>query len=849
MPAIPPHRVGPQNSRPYAMDYQCLNIAQKHIQSRAPHNKYFEVPRNVSSIFTGREDICRDLQERCLPSDPPSAQKTQKRFVLHGLGGSGKTQICLKFAQDHRERYDSRYLIINNMAVSVRVSASRSILFCGTLRFAQVAYTPKAIQLFFHVTSEFVQCFQALPLTLSSFYGVFFIDASSASRAEQGFSAMAERCQVGKRMDDFKRWLTNLVEDWLLIIDNADDPSLDILQYFPTGCRGTVVVTTRNRDCAIHATVGSRDIGAMDFGEAISLLLKASGEQETETLRGRALPVVEILWSLALAIVQAGAVIRQKLFTFEEYCHAYSTRRKELHKFRSTQASSDYKFTVYTTWEVSRESIRAIANGVNATEEASQNATNALELLNFFGFCHFDDIWDEFFRLAWENMPEWSISGWWETNILQILRQDQRPEKWDPSRFRQAMSLLSSYSLIEWSEHRVSLHPLVHSWIRDSLNKPEQLRHWTSSVSTLAMMISTYKEQPYSLYKRLMPHVQSCLGVRDLRELLIEDGFAYVRASITYHLFTVYAQCFQPGEILLLTESAVEYTRKILGDEETLTWITVGNNAWAHNQLHQYQETIDKLSTRAEVFLSSPSLLTRPIACAIYRLISAYNNSQLTKQALKLGEKLVPLCIEDLGEKDEFTCGVIQELARSYSDIGRTNEAVELCESVVNRQKTFLSDKDDILLRSKYLLAVRYISTGRYHKAVDILRHVVKIRKKVFGDDNIDTLISQAELAKAYNNLGQPGTGIPLLVTAIGVGEKARLLNAGLQAWRITLARCQANEAKELWKNGTKPFRPEVVISLLVEAIQSGEKNGLLDAELQGWRRDLAAFQAHKADC
>ena len=132
-------------------------------------------------------------------------------------------------------------------------------------------------------------------------------------------------------MEDFKRWLSNLADDWLLIIDNADDPSLDVLQYLPTGCRGTVVITTRNRDCRVHATVGSCEIGQMGREEAITLLLKASGEQEADTsLRSRALPVVETLWSLALAIIQAGAVIRQKLYNFEEYCSAYKTRRKEL---------------------------------------------------------------------------------------------------------------------------------------------------------------------------------------------------------------------------------------------------------------------------------------------------------------------------------------------------------------------------------------------------------------------------------------------------------------------------------------------------------------------------------------
>ena len=265
-------------------------------------------------------------------------------------------------------------------------------------------------------------------------------------------------------MDDFKRWLTNLAENWLLLIDNADDPSLDILQYFPPGCRGTVIVTSRNPECETHATVGSRDVGAMDREEAISLLLKASGEQETDSsLRIRALPVVETLWSLALAIIQAGALIRQKLYTFEEYCNAYNTRRKELLSFRPVQASSDYKFTVYTTWEVSTESIKAVADGGNATQEASRSATNALEFLTFFGFCHFDDIWEEFFKVAWKAFPNLSAFPWWRSNILQTLRED-RPPEWDPLPFRQAMSLLSSYSLIQWSDLRVSLHPLVHSY-------------------------------------------------------------------------------------------------------------------------------------------------------------------------------------------------------------------------------------------------------------------------------------------------------------------------------------------------------------------------------------------------
>ena len=684
------------------------------------------------------------------------------------------------------------------------------------------------------------------PLTLSSFYGVFFIDASSASRAEQGFSAMAERCQVGKSMDDFKRWLTNLAEDWLLIIDNADDPSLDILPYFPPSCRGTIIITTRNPDCKIHATVGSRNIGAMDREEAISLLLKASGEQETDfSLRPQALPVVETLWSSALAIIQAGALIRQKLYDFEDYCNAYNTHRKELLSFRPAQASSDYDFTVYTTWEVSKESIRAIANGRDATQEASQTAINALDLLTLFGFCHFDDIWEDFLQVAWEEFPKLSAFPWWRSNILQILRED-RPPEWDPFPFRQAMSLLSSYSLIQWSDLRVSLHPLVHSWIRDSLVEEAQLRHWTSSLTNLALM-GGESGQSYEYHRRLMPHIQACLGVRDLKYLLIDDTLVIERAHITSYLLDVYSHCHQTGESLRLSESAWEYTRKSLGDRHDLTWTFMDHNISAHNCLGQYQETINKVETWAEDFSSAPSPVTSTVTVSIMsQLMEAYNNLKHTKKASELGEKLLPLCIDNRGEDDATTCGVMHELAHSYTGVGRWVEAAELGKRAIGRQETFLIDDDPIFLSSKHELAVMYIEMGLYHEAIDILRHVVEKRKIVLANDHPDTLYSQVMLATAYDGLDQPGAGIPLLVHAIGLGEKSGVPDAELQFWKRRLARFRADEAYLLRTRGTD-FQPEVVISLLVEAIEMGEKTGVADEELREWISNLAWVKALEA--
>ncbi len=68
------------------------------------YNKHFEVPRLLSPVFTGRDEDLQCLTTSLAPG-PSSPRKHQRRYVLFGLGGSGKTQICLKYVQEQRERY------------------------------------------------------------------------------------------------------------------------------------------------------------------------------------------------------------------------------------------------------------------------------------------------------------------------------------------------------------------------------------------------------------------------------------------------------------------------------------------------------------------------------------------------------------------------------------------------------------------------------------------------------------------------------------------------------------------------------------------------------------------------
>ena len=53
---------------------------------------------NSSALFTGREDILQRLKDHFAPQD--EGDRSRKLFLLYGMGGIGKTQICLKFVEE-----------------------------------------------------------------------------------------------------------------------------------------------------------------------------------------------------------------------------------------------------------------------------------------------------------------------------------------------------------------------------------------------------------------------------------------------------------------------------------------------------------------------------------------------------------------------------------------------------------------------------------------------------------------------------------------------------------------------------------------------------------------------------
>ena len=70
------------------------------------------VPLATSRLYTGRQALGERLAQVLLfdSLSPPIQQRT---FVIIGLGGTGKSEVCLKFAEDYRDKYVEFHFLLD----------------------------------------------------------------------------------------------------------------------------------------------------------------------------------------------------------------------------------------------------------------------------------------------------------------------------------------------------------------------------------------------------------------------------------------------------------------------------------------------------------------------------------------------------------------------------------------------------------------------------------------------------------------------------------------------------------------------------------------------------------------
>jgi hypothetical protein len=286
---------------------------------------------------------------------------------------------------------------------------------------------------------------------LCRFGAIYYIDATTLGTIQSSFENIARSTCAGTTVDDALRWLSRQRSEWLLLIDNADDPEINLQQIFPHCIHGNILITTRNPDCRRYAPDSNANVAEMSSNDAVELLFKSAMVERSANNRDTGASICQELRYFALAIAQAGAYIAQAC-SLGDYIRIYREDRAKLLQVRSTQAVDDYKWTVYTTWEMNLEKL----------------TPTAAMLLRLSAFVHHDGIPRALFANAAAAVDKQG-SFRDATCFLANFRSDSG--EWSNQMFLKSIRELASYSLINLdTEHETySIHPLVHAWARERL--------------------------------------------------------------------------------------------------------------------------------------------------------------------------------------------------------------------------------------------------------------------------------------------------------------------------------------------------------------------------------------------
>ncbi|KAF7371435.1 FabD/lysophospholipase-like protein [Mycena sanguinolenta] len=563
----------------------------------------------------------------------------------------------------------------------------------------------------------------------------FLLDASMTEMIQNSLKNITSQ--------DALTWLAGKHENWLLFFDNADDPNINLNQFFPRCNHGNIIITSRNPSLRMYG--GNSHVSDMEESDAVALLLNSSQQEVSTSNQLLAQDIVKALWYLPLAIVQAGAFILET-GTLKTYLDLFFQSRTELLKRQSTQQHDDYAWAVYTTWEISFKRLSPVA----------------AMFLQLCSFIHWDDISEDIFSRAANDITELHEQSHNEIATAKefLLHFVGATGKWDSYSFLKVTNEIRAYSLLDFHPERktFSIHPLVHSWTRTTLAEAELYHSCMDDI--LGWSIWEILEHDLVLASlRLVSHVDSLLG-------FFSTNFGLQYAKV-YSGVGRYLEAKELGII------EVENQRKHNGEDHLNTLVTMNNLADTYRRLGQF-EAAEKL--QVEVLEKRRKLLGEDhldTVMAMHNLAATYHHLGRFEDARKLGVEVLEKQRRLLGDDHPETLDAMHNLGITYHDLEQFEEAAKLHIVVVEKWKQLAGDDHPRTLDAMHNLAAIYHNLGCFNEAEKLKVEVLEKREKIFGVDHLETLGAMNNLGYTYYCMGHLGEAEALLIVAL---EKQRVL-------------------------------------------------------------------------
>jgi len=202
--------------------------------------------------FVGREYLLENLKQEI--------EKGKDRLniiVLYGTGGMGKTQLALRYIYQQHGNYSSVFFV-NTASVQTTI-----------LGFIQIMQ--RLVEHYGQSSDDYAHIGQLLGM--------------AGKLDPAGCFTVTSEPEEQHVVSAVRKWFSAPGNtNWLLVFDNLDDPDLvDIEEYIPLCNHGTVIITSRRRECIQQGRRGL-EVQQMHHMESIQLLLSACSIPKLEDL-------------------------------------------------------------------------------------------------------------------------------------------------------------------------------------------------------------------------------------------------------------------------------------------------------------------------------------------------------------------------------------------------------------------------------------------------------------------------------------------------------------------------------------------------------------------------------------
>ncbi|KAJ7607626.1 hypothetical protein DFH06DRAFT_1066608 [Mycena polygramma] len=284
--------------------------------------------------------------------------------------------------------------------------------------------------------------------------------------------------------------------------------------------------------------------------------------------------------------------------------------------------------------------------------------------------------------------------------------------------------------------------------------------------------------------------------LQQYRELLGDDHSQTLKAMSSLALTCSALGHYKEEEELQVF--VFETQRRLLGDEHPETLFAMQGLAVAYGNLGQFKQAENLhvvVLEKWREFLGDSHQLTLE---AMYNLASTYTLLGQHKQA----EELQLERRKFLGNDHQNDVEAMHDLAVTYESLGQYTQAKDLHVAVLGKQRVLLGSDHPKTLRTMHSLANKYWSLGQYTEAAELQDAVLEKRRKHLGDDHPDTLKAMHARAITHWSTGQYKEVAEIL--AVVFEKRERLLGSD-----HPFTRCTMNDLAQIYECLDQPVRAD----------------------------------------